>query len=138
MVNLGFGFGSARTAVESRLWSSQGCRFPSSRAAAVSFASRHVVATTYQERKWRGRESKDEELKEEKQARRRRGGTFHIKDHSQESNPASLLLSSRLFTQRYTKDLYRNITSEFLKFSSDFQLTRCLFLFSNTRLRVTK
>ena len=60
LVNLGFGFGSARTAVESRLWSSQGCRFPSSRAAAVSFASRHVVATTYQERKWRGRESKDE------------------------------------------------------------------------------
>ena len=37
-----------------------GFRFPSSRAAAVSFASRHVVATTYQERKWRGRESKDE------------------------------------------------------------------------------
>ena len=61
LVNLGFGFGSARTAVESRLWSSQGCRFPSSRAAAVSFASRHVVATTYQERKWRGRESKDED-----------------------------------------------------------------------------
>ena len=28
MVNLGFGFGSARTAVESRLWSSQGWNFP--------------------------------------------------------------------------------------------------------------
>ena len=28
LVNLGFGFGSARTAVESRLWSSQGWNFP--------------------------------------------------------------------------------------------------------------
>ena len=32
LVNLGFGFGSARTAVESRLWSSQSCRFSSSSA----------------------------------------------------------------------------------------------------------
>ena len=88
LVNLGFGFGSARTAVESRLWSSQSCRFSSSSAlhsraaagapataappppgaaataaaaaapaavaaAAVSFAARHVVATTYDERKCR-------------------------------------------------------------------------------------
>ena len=64
LVNLGFGFGSARPAVESRLWSSQSCRFSSSSSAAkaaaasraeaaVSFASRHVVATTYDERKCR-------------------------------------------------------------------------------------
>ena len=64
LVNLGFGFGSARTAVESRLWSSQGCRFPSSRAAAVSFASRHVVATTYEQSREKmegGKRTKKEE-----------------------------------------------------------------------------
>ena len=59
LVNLGFGFGSARTAVESRLWSSQGCRFPSSRAAAVSFASRHVVPLlTKRENGGEGREQR--------------------------------------------------------------------------------
>lgn len=48
LVNLGFGFGSARTAVESRLWSSQSCRFSSSsalhsRAAAAAGAAAAVA-----------------------------------------------------------------------------------------------
>ena len=49
LVNLGFGFGSARTAVESRLWSSQSCRFSSSsalhsRAAAAAGAAAATAA----------------------------------------------------------------------------------------------
>lgn len=50
LVNLGFGFGSARTAVESRLWSSQSCRFSSSsalhsRAAAAAGAAAAAAPT---------------------------------------------------------------------------------------------
>lgn len=45
LVNLGFGFGSARTAVESRLWSSQSCRFSSSSALHSRAAAGAAAAT---------------------------------------------------------------------------------------------
>ena len=45
LVNLGFGFGSARTAVESRLWSSQSCRFSSSSALHSRAAAAAAAAT---------------------------------------------------------------------------------------------
>ena len=45
LVNLGFGFGSARTAVEPRLWSSQSCRFSSSSALHSRAAAGAAAAT---------------------------------------------------------------------------------------------
>ena len=113
LVNLGFGFGSARTAVESRLWSSQGCRFPSSRAAAVSFASRHVVATTYQERKWRGRERAKTKTESKNQEPSQLEGEGHSTSRITAKNRIRHLYSSQhrlssLFSPTRLKANYRD------------------------------
>ena len=84
LVNLGFGFGSARTAVESRLWSSQGWNFPrctttenGGAAASLSPLGMWLPLLTSQSSGSKGENGGGEKNQEERKRRDTERSTYH-------------------------------------------------------------